>query len=153
MLNKCPTLKKLVLFIVFCSLICTVKVLGALPNPVVQINCNSSNSALVTQNGDLWGWGYNYLGQLGDGTTENRNMPVKVQGIGKVKSVALGYAHMLVLMQNGSVYACGANKYGQLGQTGLETSNVLIQIPNLNDVVAISAGKSFNLALKSDGTV
>lgn len=85
MLNKWPTLKKLALFIVFWSLIFTVKVLGALPNSVMQINCNGSNSALVTQNGDLWVWGYNYSGQLGDGTTENRNIPVKVQGIRKVK--------------------------------------------------------------------
>ena len=44
---------------------------GAAPNPIVRIRANGSNSAVVRAGGDLWVWGYNYVGQVGDGTKEN----------------------------------------------------------------------------------
>ena len=127
---------------------------GAAPNPIVAIRANGSNSAVVRAGGDLWVWGYNYVGQVGDGTKEsNRHTPFNVQGIGKVVDVAVGYTHTLALTQGGLVYAWGSNEYGQLGVEGCQCSTVPIKLPGLEDVVAISAGSGHSIALKSDGTV
>ncbi len=38
----------------------------------------SGTMAAVKENGDLYCWGYNGNGQVGDGTTEDRSKPVKV---------------------------------------------------------------------------
>ena len=126
---------------------------GAAPNPIVRIRANGSNSAAVRAGGDLRVWGYNYVGQVGDGTKENnRNAPINVQGIGKVVDIAVGYTHTLALAQDGSVYAWGDNEYGQLGVEGCQCSTVPVKVLGLEDVVAISAA-GHSIALKSDGTV
>ena len=39
---------------------------------------------------DVWAWGYNYSGQLGDGTTTNSTTSVQVGGLSGVKDVAGG---------------------------------------------------------------
>ena len=37
----------------------------------------------MTSNGTVWAWGYNWYGQLGDGTTTNRSTPVQVRFVQK----------------------------------------------------------------------
>ncbi|MBI2440910.1 MAG: hypothetical protein HYV35_06010 [Lentisphaerae bacterium] len=46
---------------------------------VVAIGANSSVSAALKSDGTVWTWGANYLGELGDGTTNNQSVPVQVQ--------------------------------------------------------------------------
>ena len=46
---------------------------------------------VVKKDGTLWAFGQNGFGQLGDGTTIRRNVPVKV--LSNVKSVACGFLH------------------------------------------------------------
>ena len=53
-------------------------------------------------------------GQLGDGSTTDRNSFVKVM-LGGVKAVAAGFGHTMVLSQDESVWATGWNLYGQFG--------------------------------------
>ena len=38
-------------------------------------------SLAIDVNGDVWTWGYNFIGQLGDGSTTPRNTPAKVPGL------------------------------------------------------------------------
>jgi alpha-tubulin suppressor-like RCC1 family protein len=46
--------------------------------------------------GTLWGWGFNYDGQLGDGSNTNTNSPVQV-GSDTWIMVGGGYRHSLAL--------------------------------------------------------
>ena len=46
----------------------------------VQISAGNAHNAAVRANGQAWAWGYNNIGQLGDGTTTNRSSPVSVVG-------------------------------------------------------------------------
>lgn len=72
-------------------------------------------SMAVNSNGELFCWGWNFYGQLGDGTTISRNVPTAV-GIGtNWKSVAIGLYFTVGLTSNGSLWAWGFNDYGQLG--------------------------------------
>ena len=66
-------------------------------------------------------WGNNSAGQLGDGTTGNRSVPVDVSGLASGGStVTAGEVHTCALMDavHGSGVKCwGYNGYGQLGVT------------------------------------
>ena len=103
--------------------------------------------------GNLWTWGWNQYGQLGNGTTTESNAPAPVTGISGVIAVSGGIYHSLALKSDGTVWAWGANDSGQLGNGTTTESLTPVQVTGLSGIVAISAGYFHNLALKQDGTV
>ncbi len=62
-------------------------------------------------------WGYNFNGELGDGSTTNRNVPVPVSGaiVWDTTSLAVGGNHTCALDSTGAAYCWGNNAYGQVG--------------------------------------
>jgi alpha-tubulin suppressor-like RCC1 family protein len=55
----------------------------------------------------VWTWGYNESGQLGDGPTENRFEPVKVNGLTDIVAVDAGGNKTVALKKDGTVWMCG----------------------------------------------
>ena len=68
------------------------------------------------KDGDLWCWGRNGHGQLGDGTTASTSMAsAPVPGLSDVKQLAAGGAHTCARLVDGTVACWGADTSGQLG--------------------------------------
>lgn len=70
--------------------------------------------------GQVWCWGTsdwpaNGIGQLGDGTTNERLAPAPVIMLGNVASLSAGGAHTCALTRDATIYCWGANNRGQLG--------------------------------------
>ncbi len=65
--------------------------------------------------GELYTWGQNHCGQLGQGNTKTCLLPEKIMK--NVSLAAMSYDH-LVLVSEDKVYLCGDNCYGQLGRLG-----------------------------------
>jgi len=109
----------------------------------------------LKNDGTVWAWGDNYFGQLGDGTTTNRNIPVQVQNISEVTAIAAGDFFSLLLKSDGTVWARGSNYCGELGNgtTDRAPHPTLTQVQGLSGITDIAAGGSYSLALKDDGTV
>ena len=95
-------------------------------------NSSSGFSLAVGSDGNAYAWGYNYYGQLGDGTRDDKHAPVMVRKPDRkaypdlpadftyVQISAGGY-HSLALGSDGNVYAWGYNSNGRLGDgTGSE---------------------------------
>ena len=115
-----------------------------------------------TATGEIWGWGDNYSGVLGDAQTAERGTnitnPVQIELPGTVKSTAIsaGADHVLVIGSDGNVYAWGNNAYGQLGidNGGLTvTAPTLVEALRNKNVISVSAGRYFSLALTEGGQV
>lgn len=105
----------------------------------------------------LRAWGYNHRGQLGDGSTQNAVLPVKVKlprGT-MITAVRAGCDGSIALSSAGQVYAWGDNSYGELGDgtTTTRTVAVRVKLPKAADVTAIRAGCLDNLALAASGRV
>ncbi|MDR2017364.1 MAG: hypothetical protein LBQ00_00490 [Syntrophobacterales bacterium] len=89
------------------------------------------NYVLVLKyDGTVWAWGQNDgSGELGDGTTTNRNTPVQVKGkdgvgyLTGITALAAGSNHSLAIKSDGSVWAWGYNPWGQLGDGTSGSSN------------------------------
>ena len=114
---------------------------------------NRGYTLAVKGTGEVWAWGQNGSGQLGDGTRTERKLPVQVQGLSGAVTVATGTNHSLALTSDGTVWAWGGNGDGQLGdgtQTGSRTAR---QVPGVTGVVAIAAAEGRSFALREDGTV
>ena len=112
-----------------------------------------SHNVVVKNDGTVWTWGRNNFGQLGDGTTIDRNTPVKVSTLTNVIAVAGGDLHTVALREDGTVWAWGLNSNGFLGDGTRMTRHTPVQVLGITDVVAIAAGHEHTIALKEDGTV
>lgn len=70
---------------------------------------------MLLDDGTLRSFGYNYSGQLGDGTNANRSVPVSVIGISNIVAVGASHSHGVAVMSSGAVWAWGGNANYQLG--------------------------------------
>jgi len=101
-----------------------------------------------SQGYELWSWGNNEVGQLGDGTITNRNTPIRI-GTGKDwQSISAGGAHTIGIRKDGSLWAWGWNEYGQLGDGTTLDKTTPIRIGTGTDWQSITAGNWHTIALK-----
>jgi RHS repeat-associated protein len=98
-------------------------------------------------------WGDNFAGQLGDGSTTNRELPVAISGLGTVQSFGAGGYHSLALLPDGTVRGWGENDNGQVGDGTYVSRLTPVPVTGLADVTAVAAGEWFSLALLRDGGV
>jgi hypothetical protein len=112
----------------------------------VAVAGSGQHSLAVRSDGTVWAWGYNYFGQLGNGTNTNSNVPVQVSGLTGAVAVAGGDFHSLALRSDGTARAWGRNVFGELGNGTTTDSNVPVQVSGLTGAVAIAGGGSHSLA-------
>jgi alpha-tubulin suppressor-like RCC1 family protein len=104
---------------------------------------------------EVWAWGYNDSGQLGDGTTTSSNVPVQVNGLaGIITAVAANYFTSYILDSSGDVYAWGWNQLGQMGDgTASGTAVTAPTQSSVSNITEIATGGAHILALDTDGNV
>ncbi|SDD10267.1 RCC1 domain-containing protein [Niabella drilacis] len=117
----------------------------------VGISAGYSHTLGIKADGTLWAWGVNFSGQLGDGTSTNRNTPAQI-GSGTWKSIAAGGDHSLGIKADGTLWAWGANYSRQLGDGSNTNRNAPVQIGS-GTWRAVAAGVSHSLGIKADGTL
>jgi alpha-tubulin suppressor-like RCC1 family protein len=134
---------------------------GVLNNKnIVQLSGKNSHSLALDEDGNVYAWGFNTSGQLGNGNTTNSAIPilVNIPNSGKkIVQVSAGNQHSLALDEDGNLYSWGANSFGQLGDgsTSQKTTPVLVNTSTLNSkkIVQISAGAFYNLLITEDNEV
>lgn len=121
---------------------------------VTAVSAGASHSLALKADGSVWAWGVNRYGELGDGSTINRQTPVRAANLTGIVAIAAGRrGQSLALQADGSVWVWGNNESGQLGLGNTTPYSTPVPLPGLKDVVAIATGNNHSLALKSDGTV
>jgi alpha-tubulin suppressor-like RCC1 family protein len=103
---------------------------------------------------DVWAWGCNESGRLGDGTTTNRCSPVSViDSFTDWCQVSAGDSHSLGVRTDGTAWAWGCNGSGQLGDgTTVSKSSPVSVIGGFTDWCQVSSGSEHSLGVRTDGT-
>jgi alpha-tubulin suppressor-like RCC1 family protein len=122
-------------------------------NPPTAIAAGESHSLAIMADGSLWAWGRNQYGQLGDGTTTNRNAPAQVGADKDWAAVSAGLFHTLAIKKDGSLWAWGFNYYGQLGLGNTTDRYTPTRVGTDNDWATVLAGFFHALAIKKDGNL
>ena len=106
----------------------------------------------LKNDGTVWAWGSNGVGQLGDGTTIF-GVPTafQVPGLSGVVAIAAGESHSLALLGDGTVWAWGKNDVGQLGDGTNTMRPSPVQVQGLTGILKITCGNTHNLALDGNG--
>ncbi|XP_064999733.1 ultraviolet-B receptor UVR8-like isoform X3 [Musa acuminata AAA Group] len=122
---------------------------------VKMIAAGAEHTAAVTEDGDLYGWGWGRYGNLGLGDRNDRLIPEKVASIKgeKMVLVACGWRHTITVSSSGNLYTYGWSKYGQLGHGDFEDHLSPHWLEALKDscISQISGGWRHTMALTSDG--
>ncbi|WP_332460950.1 InlB B-repeat-containing protein [Bifidobacterium apousia] len=134
----------------------------------VQVSAGLWHSLALGSDGNAYAWGYNVVGQLGNGTTYDRTTPVKVSKPEDAPTdftyvqISAGTNYSLALGSDGYAYAWGCNQDGQLGNA-VSGSNVNPFPVRMRDpanptetskglkATQASAGYHYSLAVSNDG--
>jgi alpha-tubulin suppressor-like RCC1 family protein len=139
-----------------------VRVKGLPSSPVTSISAGPSSSTALLKNGQVWDWGQNDFGQLGDNARTNSDLPVHVVLPGAAAEVYAGgdnqqNGQSLVLLTNGQVWGWGNNKAGQLGNGTTKNVDKLpveaTALPTGVTFTYVATGGDHSLGLDSAGDV
>jgi RCC1 and BTB domain-containing protein len=94
-----------------------IKIIGFNNERIVSIACGKWHLLVLTNFGNVYGWGRNGCGELGIGNKKNQNRPQKIDLNNNqiIKSISCGQYHSLLLTTAGDIYAFGYNNFGQIG--------------------------------------
>ena len=111
---------------------------------ITSISTNTFTTCAVSSAGNVYCWGWNSNGQLGNNTTLNSSTPVEVVGVGGtgllsgITSVSVGYNTACATSLAGNVYCWGWNSYGQLGNNTSNDSSTPVKALGVGGVGFLS---------------
>lgn len=142
----------------------SVSAAGVNGSDIAGNDANWGHTCGVRGEGDLWCWGGNINGEIGDGSKTDRHEPVRIDPAGVWQSVSTDAWYTCALRRDGSLWCWGRNEFGQLGNgaegplgtdgpVGPLWTSVPMQEHTASTWRSISAGNMTMCAIKSDGSL
>lgn len=109
--------------------------------------------------GNLYCWGQNTYGSLGDGTTTDQDLPTlfsyQFPGGATIASITVGGHHTCAILTTGTLWCWGYNMYGQIGDNTIIDKHLPVQIslPTGTTVVYAMASNMATCAISNTGVL
>jgi uncharacterized repeat protein (TIGR02543 family) len=134
---------------------------------IVSVSLGTHHSAALTSTGRVFTWGGNSMGQLGDGTFIDKNLPIEITNAfgllsnDRVTLISLGDNHSSVLSLSGRVFTWGLNYLEQLGNGGRSGEKYstpgeitrFFNFTNNDRIISLSFGGNHSSAISNFGRV
>ncbi len=120
-----------------------------------SIHTGSQHCFAVAETGEVYGWGNNDMGQLGDGTFTNQLTPILINSINStdITDIITSGSNTFIIKNDTNVDVIGSNGTGMFAD-GLQPYNrVPGKAANIPQFDKISLAREHGAGLKSDGTV
>lgn len=132
-----------------------VKGLGGTGNleEIVELVGGSTHSCAVKESGQMYCWGDNFFGRLGNDSILNTDVPVAVSNMADAKFISAGYASSCAIRDSGQALCWGSNAGGRLGDGTTTERHVPTAVSGLTDAVQMSGKLGHMCAVRSSGEV
>lgn len=117
------------------------------------IAAGGSTTCAVLTSGSVKCWGWNYYGELGNGTKTNSAVPVSVAGITNATAVAVQEGHACAVLSTGSIDCWGRNAAGDLGNETWTDSLTPVAVTGISTATNVSVGYNSTCARLAGGGV
>jgi alpha-tubulin suppressor-like RCC1 family protein len=130
------------------------KVQGLPPGGARQVAVGGQHICTLMMSGDVWCWGYNHDGMLGDGTpAQALSLPIQVPEITGALELGCGAHHTCARMSDGSVLCFGRNDLGQLGDGTVDSRPQAARVEGISGAVRLGVRADTTCALVAGGMV
>lgn len=131
---------------------------------VIDVVAGESHTCARRIDDTLWCWGYNWFGQLGDGTTKSKLKPQQVTLAAPAISIGLGRQHTCAITSDHALWCWGWASDGQIGVgsgwgslCNADSSLCVLSPMEVTalgkDLSGVAAGERHTCAHKADGTL
>ena len=118
---------------------------------VKQVALGGQHTCVIKTDGNLYCWGSDAYGQLGDGTTNDTDAPgAAVPGLSDVLEVVSGHASTCARTAT-AVYCWGFNGAGEVGNGNLTNQPSPTQVTGLTGVTQLALGENHAGAITASG--
>ncbi len=126
-----------------------------LPARVIALDANWTHTCTLLETENVYCWGQNFAGQLGNNTTVTQWTPTLVPGAYRFghTSIATGPMHTCAITSNGSVFCWGDDRYGQLGSGRFLRRNTASAVSLDETSRTIDLGINHSCAVTTQGAV
>jgi alpha-tubulin suppressor-like RCC1 family protein len=116
-----------------------------------QVSTGSLHTTAIKTSGELWAWGWNGCGRLGDGATTAKCSPVReICSATDWCQTSAGVLHTLAVKTSGELWVWGSNNCGRLGDgTTTTRCSPVREICSATDWCQVSAGCAHTIAIKA----
>ena len=122
--------------------------------PVASMDYGMEHACAIDTTGQVWCWGSNGSGQLGDGSGMAQQAPVRVPGLTDALQLSSGDLFSCAVHADHTVVCWGDNSYGQIGDgSTMNTRAAPTPVTGLANVAQVQCGSGHACALFIDGSV
>ena len=118
---------------------------------IAQMAVGSTHSCALGESGQVYCWGDNYFGRLGDDTILNKDVPVEVHDMADAKFISAGYASSCAIRKSGQALCWGANAQGRLGDGTDAERHTPTAVSGVGDAKQMSGKLSHMCAVRVSG--
>lgn len=127
-----------------------VTVIG-LAGAATSVSAGDNHTCVRLTTGAVQCFGYNALGQFGNGSTANSSTPVSMSGVTTAVSVATGADHTCAALASGAVVCAGSNYSGQLGNGLVAPSATPVTAAGIATATGVDGGGDTSCARLASG--
>jgi len=125
---------------------------------IISVSAGNVHSIALKDNKNVYTWGGNKYGQLGDGSNTNKNTPQLIMDndweSSFITAIDAGAHYTVALDIDGKAWIWGINNYGQLGDDTDIERNIPEEINFLEDRVGfITCGKAHIMTIQKNGEI
>ena len=131
---------------------------------IVSLTLGNYSSYALSSEGEVFSWGYNSYGQLGNSTTDSSTTPISISSYfslnteEKVVNLATFGYHVVALTSQNRLFLWGYNSSGQLGNDSFDNQLSPTNMSNFElleneEITSITVGELHTAFLTSNGRV